>query len=346
MRSKKIIIFIVIGIIIIIGIYLIFNGTRNRSEQPPKIVISEMEWDYGVVKPNDKPTHIFTIKNEGDEELIIERVRVSCGCVKVAISNKNIKPGKSAELKAIFDTTGYEGKVNKDIYIRSNDPQEPEKVVAVSIEIEHKSKPIINISENEWNLDLISQGDTTSFKLFIENSGDENLIIDRVNFYKHIKHNLIVPLIVGPKEKYEVILSYGSTNHELGEVREAVWIYSNDTRREGVSIKIRGYIKEMLTPVVNISPVELIFNLTDSKKEEITEKFSLQNLGEKATKIISVKSSADYLIPLSSEFDLNSGEQKELQVILLRDKARREIEEEETEEYIYLTIALPIKINK
>ena len=153
-------------------------------------------------------------------------------------------------------------------------------------------------------------------------------------------------MIISPKEKYEVILTYDSTDHELGEVREAVWIYSNDTRREGVFIKIRGYIKEILTPAVNISPVELIFNLVNSSKEEITEKFSLQNLGEKATKIISVKSSADYLIPLSSEFDLNSGEQKELQVILLKDKAREEIEEEETEEYIYLTIALPVKINK
>jgi hypothetical protein len=45
-------------------------------------------------------------------------------------------------------------------------------------------------------------------------------------------------LIINPKEKYEVILTYDSTDHELGEVREAVWMYSNDTRREGVSIKI------------------------------------------------------------------------------------------------------------
>jgi hypothetical protein len=141
-------------------------------------------------------------------------------------------------------------------------------------------------------------------------------------------------------------LTYNSTGHELGEVREAVWIYSNDTRREGVSIKIRGYIKEMLTPAVNISPVELTFNLVNSSKEEITGKYSLQNLGKKAIKIISVKSSTDYLAPLSSEFDLNSGDQKELQVILLKDKAREELEEEETEEYIYLTIALPVKINK
>jgi len=64
----------------------------------------------------------------------------------------------------------------------------------------------------------------------------------------------------------------------------------------------------VLTPAVNISSVELIFNLVNSSKKEITEKFSLQNLGKKAIKIISVKSSADYLVPLSSEFDLNSGE--------------------------------------
>jgi len=33
-------------------------------------------------------------------------------------------------------------------------------------------------------------------------------------------------------------------------------------------------------------------------------------------------------------------------VILLKDKAGEEIEEGEAEEYIYLTIALPVKINK
>ena len=344
--QKKLIFLIFIIIIIIVGSFLIFSSIQNRPLKPPKLLISETEWDYGMVKPNDSPTHIFTVKNEGDEELIIETVRVSCGCVQASISTKNIKPGKSAELKATFNTAGYEGKVNKDFYIKSNDPLEPEKRISLRIEVQHQPKPIISFSETEWNLGLISQGDTPTFPFIIENKGDTDLIITKVDTYEHIKHNVIIPLRIPPTEIYEAALTYDSNDHELGEVREAVRIYSNDPNREGISLRIGGYIKEGFKPAVSISPAGLNFNLASSLKDGIIEKIFVQNLGGKTTKIISVKSSVDYLVPLSSELDLNSGEKNELQVLLLKEKAIEEIEEEETEEYIYITIALPVKINK
>ena len=109
--SKNKLFFIFIGIIVILGVVLTFTYIQNKPIKPPRILLSEEEWDFGMVKPNDKPTHIFIVKNEGNEDLIIERVRVSCGCVKTSISTKLIKPGKSAELKATFDTTGYDGKI-------------------------------------------------------------------------------------------------------------------------------------------------------------------------------------------------------------------------------------------
>jgi len=344
--QKKLIFIISIGIIIVVGAFLIFNGIQNRPLKPPKILISEIEWDYGMVKPNDKPTHIFTVKNGGDEELIIERVRVSCGCIQASISTKNIKPGKSAELKATFNTTGYEGKVNKDFYIKSNDPLEPEKRISLHIDIQHQPKPVISFSETEWNLGLISQGDTPTFPFIIENKGDTDLIITKVDTYAYIKHNITVPLRILPTEIYEATLIYDSNEHELGEVREAVRIYSNDPNREGVSLRISGYIKERFAPAVSISPAELTFDLAANSEEGSIGKYTLENLGGKAAKIISVKASADYIVSLSSEFELNSGEKKELQVIILKDKAREEIEEEEIEKYIYITIALPVKINK
>jgi hypothetical protein len=342
---KNQIIFIVFGIVIIAGALFLFDNIQNKTLQPPKLFISEVEWDYGLVKPGGKYTHIFTIKNKGDEELIIERLHSSCGCVKTSISTKSIQPGKSTQLKAIFDMAGYEGKVEKHIYIKSNDPQEPDKTIILSAEIEHQPKPIMSISKNEWNLDLISQGDVPTLSLIIHNPGDENLIIDRVNFYKNIEYNFTLPLTIHPNEKYKVVLTYNSAGHELGEVKEAVWIYSNDPHNKDFSLRIRGYIKECSKPAISISPVGLTFDLATNLEEGLIEKFSIENLGEKAAKIISIKSSVDYLIPLHSEFFLNSGEEEELQIELLQNKSRDDIEEE-TVEYIYLTIALPVKINK
>ena len=340
--------FIFIGIIIIISVILIFNYIQNEPLQPPKLSLSEEEWDFGMVKPNDKPTHIFIVKNEGNEDLIIERVRVSCGCVKTSISTKLIKPGKSAELKATFDTTGYDGKIEKDIYIKSNDPLEQglEKKVSLYIEVEHYSKPVISIFQNEWNLGLISQGDKPNFNFIIENKGDEDLIIEKIDTYEHISHNFILPLTISPEEKHEATLTYDSAEHELGEVREGITILSNDPKRAVSPLRVKGYIKEKDKPAISIWPVEINFNLKADSEDGAIGKFTLENLGEKKVKIISVKASSDYLVPLLSEFDLKSEEKENLQVILLKDKAIEEIQEEESDEYIYLTIALPVKVNK
>lgn len=340
--------FIFIGIIIIISVILIFNYIQNKPLQPPQISLSEEEWDFGLVKPDDKPVHIFMVKNEGDEDLIIERLRASCGCVKTYISTKRIQPGKSAELKVTFDTTGYDGKVQKDIYIKSNNHQEQgsEKKISLSIEIEHQSKPVLSVSGNEWNLGLISQGDKPNFDLIIENKGDEDLVIDKIDTYKHISYNIILPLTISPEEKHEATLTYDSAEHELGEAREAIRILSNDPKRAALPLRIKGYIKEKNKPAISIWPVEINFNLKADSEEGAIGKFTLENLGEKAVKIVSVKTSADYLALLRSEFDLRSEEKENLQVVLLKDKAIEEIQEEESEEYIYLTIALPVKVNK
>lgn len=344
---KKRNIFILLGIIIIlISLILVIYLQQNKPKTPPKMLLSEAEWDFGVVKPNEKPTHLFTIKNEGDEDLLIEKVRASCGCVKASISTKQIKSGKSAELKVTFDTTGYTGKVAKDIFITSNDFQEPEKRMHVSVEVEHQSTPILNLSQTEWNLALISQGDKPSLSLMIENTGDKDLVIDKIEVFKHMSYNVTLPLTILPQGKQEIILTYDSTGHELGEVREAIRIFSNDPKKEALSLSIRGYIKEKESPMISIWPTSLKLNLKTDLKEGVIEKFVLENLSEENVKIISVNTSADFLAPLRSEFNLNSKGKEDLPIVLFKDKALEKIIGESGEEYIYITIGLPVKITK
>jgi hypothetical protein len=310
------------------------------------MVLSAEELDFGMVKPNDKPTKVITIKNEGDEDLLIERARASCGCVKVSISTKRISPGKSAELEVTFDTTGYDGKVNKDIFITSNDFGEPEKRIHVSVEVEHQPNPVLNYSPTEWNLSLISQGDKPSLTLMIENTGDKDLVIDKIDVYTHMSYNITLPLTILPQGKQEIILTYDAAGHELGEVREAIRIFSNDPKKKALSFLISGYIKEKESPIISIWPAGLKLNLKTDLKEGAIEKFVLENLSEENVKIISVNASADFLVPLRSEFNLNSQGKEDLSIVLFKEKALEEIKGESSEEYIYITIALPVKITK
>ena len=218
--------------------------------------------------------------------------------------------------------------------------------MSVSVEVEHQPNPILNLSPTEWNLSLLSQGDKPSLSLMIENTGDKDLVIDKIEVYKHMSYNVTLPLTILPQGKQEIILTYDSTGHELGEVREAIRIFSNDPKKEALSFIIRGYIGEKESPVISIWPTSLKLNLKTDLKEGAIEKFVLENLSEENVKIISVSTSADFLTPLRSEFNLNSKGKEDLPIVLFKDKALERITGESGEEYIYITIALPIEITK
>ena len=147
---KNIIIFILVGVIIILGGFLVFSTTRNNSTTQsnssnvtqnntgpqPKILVSEEEWDFGKVTRGEKPTHIFTVKNGGEGDLIITGLKESCDCIEASISTTLIQPGGSAELTVSYDTTDYAGKDEKHLHIYSNDPQVPDKFISLYVETE------------------------------------------------------------------------------------------------------------------------------------------------------------------------------------------------------------------
>jgi len=244
LQKKNIIFFIIIVIIIVAGFIVISGNFLSKPERPPQISISEEEWDFGKVKPGTQSQHDFIITNKGTEDLFIERVWASCGCVQVSIFTTRILPGKSAELHTIFNTAGYVGMLEKIIYIKSNDPEEPEKKIKVKVDVEYQFKPKINTPSTEWNMGLVSQGDILNLSFSIENQGDADLIIDKIDSYEHIQYDNTLPFKILPKEKFELVLIYDSTNHELGNLKEAIRIYCNDPRTESFFIRISGYIKE------------------------------------------------------------------------------------------------------
>jgi len=346
MVRKNKIIFILISIVVIVGAFLIFYNIQNKSSQPPTISFSEEEWDFGKIKEDERPVHIFTIKNTGREELIISRVRSSCGCAATMLSSDNIQPGKSAELKVTFNPTGYNGLVKKDIYIESNDPQLPKAKITITTEVEPIPSPKAFLSNSQWDLGLISQGDLPTFTFTIENKGELDLIIDKIDASEYIQYDTEIPLTILPGEKQEVTFTYDSSQHELGEVRESVRIYCNDPRRKAFSLRVNGYIKDKPAPTVSISPAGTSFDLAIDSEDKTIGRFVLANSGEEGIKITSIKTSADYLIPLISEIELSSGEKENLQVILLKDKMQDKVLEREIKEYLYLTIVIPIVIDR
>ena len=97
--------------------------TEKELDNAPKIVFEDESYNFGQTKSNDKITHEFKFTNKGNRDLIIRKIRSTCGCTTVAPDKTVIKPGESSSFKAIFTPGSRTGMQSKSIYVISNDPK-------------------------------------------------------------------------------------------------------------------------------------------------------------------------------------------------------------------------------
>ncbi|OFX86576.1 MAG: hypothetical protein A2W99_15685 [Bacteroidetes bacterium GWF2_33_16] len=115
------------------------NFSKLSPEQiknAPKIEFDSPNHNFGKVKSSGKYEHTFTFKNSGNSELVIHKIKSTCGCTTVNPEKTILKPGESSTFKAIFNTSGMKGKQNKSIYVVTNDPNNSNIRLMISAEIE------------------------------------------------------------------------------------------------------------------------------------------------------------------------------------------------------------------
>lgn len=109
--------------------------SAEELAKAPMAAFEPKTHDFGEMKQGDKKTHTFTLTNKGKSDLLIRRVRSSCGCTAVAPSTKVIAPGATAPIKVTFDSRGKRGRQSKSITVITNDPKTPTTTLRISSNI-------------------------------------------------------------------------------------------------------------------------------------------------------------------------------------------------------------------
>ena len=125
-------------------VYLKMNGELNRQNRlsisatieedyskwseeqmanAPVIEIDNRVFDFGEIKQGEKVSHDFVVTNKGKSNLILRKVRASCGCTAIQPAKTVIGPGESTKIVAEYNSRGMSGRQNKSVTIYSNDPK-------------------------------------------------------------------------------------------------------------------------------------------------------------------------------------------------------------------------------
>lgn len=77
--------------------------------------------DYGKFTEDKPQTYVFKFTNTGNQPLVIHQAFASCGCTVPTFTKEAIAPGKTGELKVVYNGKGkLPGHFKKTVSVRSN----------------------------------------------------------------------------------------------------------------------------------------------------------------------------------------------------------------------------------
>ncbi len=111
-------------IVLLAWVSALLGAVSAEELKTARMIFDSYTYDFGEIRETDGDvSHTFRFRNEGTLPLVIRSVGVSCGCTYPQFSKEPLLPGKSSEMKVIFDPTNRPGKFEKVISVATNDPR-------------------------------------------------------------------------------------------------------------------------------------------------------------------------------------------------------------------------------
>ncbi|NME68536.1 DUF1573 domain-containing protein [Flammeovirga aprica] len=111
-----------------------FSGLAEDGSSPA-VEFDKVTQQLGEMKALDKKSAAFTISNTGTSELILRKVKASCGCTATKPQKTTLAPGESTKLDVTFTAGNYTRQVKKSITIITNDPKKPETTLYIEADV-------------------------------------------------------------------------------------------------------------------------------------------------------------------------------------------------------------------
>ena len=106
--------------------------SEDQLAKAPVIDFDDKNFDFGTVAQGSKVEHDYVVTNNGTDNLIIRKVKASCGCTAVTPAKTVLAKGESTTIHATFDSRGKSGRQQKTITVISNDPKQSNMLLRIS----------------------------------------------------------------------------------------------------------------------------------------------------------------------------------------------------------------------
>lgn len=124
----------------------------------PRLVLPEVEFDFGFSPQNSSISHFFWMKSAGDDTLKILDIIPGCGCTKAPLERDIVASGDSTRVEIIFSTGSYQGPVSKSPRVKTNEG-EPDKFLRIRTTVVTRPDSTYPVVIKPYKLDMTQFGE-------------------------------------------------------------------------------------------------------------------------------------------------------------------------------------------
>jgi len=226
----------------------------------PALFVESASYDFGTIREDQDVKCSFRVENRGTGDLVIDKVKTSCGCTVADYTKDPIPPGDAGAVDVVFKTKRRKGAQKKTILVYSNDPRQPQ----FQLSLEGKVEPLFWIEPSDRiQLGEVEKGqkipDQTVKLLWVK---DVDLVVQDIVSRNPAIQIERTPFEDGERRGLEVTLKFPdasalASSSQLGRINESIQIQTDNEAFRRQFLFVSGTLKQQVT----VQPATLTFGI-------------------------------------------------------------------------------------
>jgi hypothetical protein len=219
-------------------VFYIFWGMPNGWAQA-HLEIEPKEKDLGSLYGGQTRKLTFVLKNTGNEMLVLEDIQLSCNCLSFIGKPQRIRPSETDTLRVEFNSEKFNGQIQKQIDIFTNEPEMGFHRLVINAFIENEWT--LKGRSNRLNYTNLKPGNPFHQKISLINTSNHPItILDLFSSSEDVSFEF-QNQTVDPNHFFSFMLEI--TPQELGFYRKKIYVKTSSSFQPRFSINLFYTVK-------------------------------------------------------------------------------------------------------
>ena len=130
-RSIQNTIFAVVAMVLLPALASAQSDVVADNERYAIAKFDKLSHDFGEIERGTEAVAIFTITNQGQAPLVVENVKVSCGCTIVKWNSEPVMPQDTIQIKVSYNSN-IVGEIKRSVVVKTNDHKQKRTLLLIT----------------------------------------------------------------------------------------------------------------------------------------------------------------------------------------------------------------------